>query len=384
MLIKNGLVFRKNGSFEHLHILVENGRIVNLITGNPEDDYSGEVIDAKDCYVVPGLTDIHFHGCMGHDFCEGTEDAFEIISAYEFSCGVTNLCPATMSLPVESLEKIVAAFREYLKKRDNEEKNHNSDRKNLAEFVGIHLEGPFLNPEKCGAQKKTFIINPVGKILSDLQNLSGGLIRLVTIAPELEGAMEIIKSLHGRIHFSIGHSLCDYETAQKAFAEGADHVTHIFNAMSSFSHRLPGIVGAAFDDPDCFVELICDGIHVAPSMVRAVFKLFGDDRVILISDSMEAAGMPDGTYRLGGQTVSVHEKAARLEDGTIAGSTSTLYDCLKNSIKMGIPLESALKAVTINPCRSIGLDKEYGSIDIGMKNNLLLLSAKDLSLKKVI
>ena len=375
MLIKNGLVFR-NGSFEKIDILTDTERITGFLPCETVTVYEGDVVDAQGCYVIPGLTDVHFHGCMGYDFCAGTEEALDKIAAYEYSQGVTTICPATMSLPESKLSHILKKAREWKEKGDG--------RSGYAELVGIHLEGPFLNPDRCGAQNLRFLENPSEEMLKRLQEDAGGLIRIVTLAPELEGSVKMINELNKEFHFSIGHSLCDYHKARKAFDAGADHVTHMFNAMPEFAHRATGIIGAAFDEGKCFVELICDGIHVDASMVRAAFRLFGDDRVVMISDSMEAAGMPDGIYNLGDQKVFVNEKMAKMENGTIAGSTYTLYDCLKSAVNMGIPLSSAVKAATINPCRSIGIDNDYGEIEIGKKADFLLLSKDNLEIRKVI
>ena len=382
MLIKNGLVFSESGGFEPLSILTQEGRITGLLPAEAMIKYAGEVIDASGCYVLPGLVDVHFHGCKGHDFCEGSAEAFQAISEYEFSRGVTAICPATMTLPEKELKDILEHAAEYYREQDAGDAQTQG-----AELLGIHLEGPFLNPEKRGAQRLEDIQKPSAKMLAELQMAADGLIRIVTIAPEEEGAIDCIKAILAHdegIHFSIGHTQSDYDTAQKAFAAGADHITHLYNAMPPFSHRAPGVVGAAFDEQDCFVELICDGIHVAPSVVRATFQMFGEDRVILISDSMEATGMPDGSYQLGGQHVNVKGKRATLEDGTLAGSVTDLYDCLKNAISMGIPIECAIKAATINPCRSIGMEGDYGSIAIGKKAKLLLIDKENLSIRKVL
>jgi len=170
----------------------------------------------------------------------------------------------------------------------------------------------------------------------------------------------------------------------KAFEAGADHATHLYNAMPPFTHRAPGVIGAASDTENCFVELICDGVHIAPSVVRATFRLFGDDRMVLISDTMEATGMKDGTYSLGGLEVHVKGNRATLADGTIAGSATNLYQCMCIAVSMGIPFEKAVRAATINPCRSIGIDKDYGSIKEGKKAHFLVLNKKDLSIKAVI
>ena len=374
MLIKNGLVFTEECRFEPLSVLTEDGDITGVLPADAMIKYGGEVVDASGCYVVPGLTDIHFHGCAGHDLCEGTAEAISSIAEFEYSQGVTTICPATMTLPDEDIAEILRTAGEYTK---------NSADKDRAKLIGVHLEGPFISPEKCGAQKKELIQPPSTDKLRAWQSISGGLIKLVTIAPETDGAIECIRQLSGSMRFSLGHTSCDYDTAVEAFGAGADHITHMYNAMPPFNHRAPSLIGAAFDTAGVFAEIICDGVHVSETAVRAAFRLFGDDRMILISDSMEAAGMPDGEYQLGGQRVSVKGNRAVLSDGTLAGSVTPLADCLRTAVEMGIPLESALKAATINPCRSIGEDKKYGSISVGKAAHILLLDREDLSLKAV-
>ena len=387
MLIKNGLVFTDKCNFEKVDILTENDRISRLIPTGEEADISGggsagsgpgdagEVVDADGCYVLPGLTDIHFHGCNGHDLCEGTAEALEAITGFELSQGITSVCPATMTLPTERITEILQNAAEYAKAAGGP---RGSD------LVGIHLEGPFINPAKKGAQNGRYIIKPDPELLYRWQETAGGLVKLVTMAPEADGAISCISECRESFRFSLGHTCSSYETALRALQAGADHITHLFNAMPPFGHREPGVIGAAFDEGRCFAELICDGVHVSETAVRAAFRLFGDDRIILISDSMEAAGMPDGEYSLGGQAVTVRGSHALLTDGSLAGSVTTLYGCLFKAVEFGIPLESAVKAATINPCRSIGIDGDYGSIEPGKKAHFLLLNRRDLSIVRVI
>ena len=187
------------------------------------------------------------------------------------------------------------------------------------------------------------------QLLHELEEVSGGLVKLVSVAPEVEGALDFIREASGEVRVSIAHTTADYDTAMAAFAAGASHVTHLFNAMPPFTHRAPGVVGAAFDTPDCRVELICDGVHIHPSVVRSVFKLFGADRVVLISDTMRAAGMADGDYTLGGQPVIKKGKHATLADGTLAGSVTDLMDCMRTAVSFGIPLADAVRAAAVNP-----------------------------------
>ena len=218
----------------------------------------------------------------------------------------------------------------------------------------------------------------------EMQSLCGNLIKQVAVAPEEDEDFAFIKEISQETAISVAHTMADYDISKKAFEYGATHVTHLFNAMQPFVHRDPAVVGAAFDQKNVFVELICDGIHIHPSMVRAMFQLFGPERICMISDSMMATGMPDGEYSLGGQAVNVVGKKATLADGTIAGSASNLYDCFKTAVlEMGIPLESAVMASTITPAKSLGFDKECGSICEGKAADFVLLD-QNLNIKYVI
>ena len=317
-------------------------------------------------YLLPGLVDIHFHGCAGYDFCDGTEEAVRAIASYETRHGITTICPATMTLSEETLRGIcacaLAAQTETL-----------SEGIRLSEVLrGIYLEGPFISMEKKGAQNPAYIHKPDMEMLKRLQQAAGGLIRIVAIAPETEGAMECIREGKDDFRFSIAHTCADYETARQAIEEGARHVTHLYNAMPPFTHRQPGVIGAAAEDEKTEVELICDGIHIHPSVVKSTFKLFGAERVVLISDSMMAAGMEDGEYALGGQPVTVRGNRAVLQDGTIAGSVTNLYDCMRMAVRMGIPKEEAVRAATVNPARAIGLETECGVLLPGRRADILV------------
>lgn len=377
MIIKNGFVYTEDFTFKPQTITLTDDRITQIGDSPAEED---TVIDAQDCYVIPGLTDIHFHGCVGHDFCDGNEEAIQSMAVYELKNGITNICPATMTLAEEVLSNICVCAAGYR----NTQKASASKAEMGSTLLGINLEGPFLSLAKKGAQNASFLHKPDIQMLKKLQKDADGLVKLVAIAPEEEGAMECIRALHEEVTFSVAHTTANYVIAKKAMDNGAKHVTHLYNAMPPFTHREPGVIGAAADTPDCDVELICDGVHISAPVVRATFKLFGDDRIILISDSMMATGMSDGQYSLGGQAVTVKGNLATLADGTIAGSATNLMDCVRVAVKeMQIPLESAIKAAAYNPARSIGIDKEYGSIAPGKKANLVILN-KDLSIRDII
>ncbi len=366
MKIIDGLVFHEGKGFVKETLCTEKG-CFSLSTS--ED----KVLDAEGCYVIPGLIDIHFHGCAGHDFSDASPEGLAVIAEYQLSQGITSICPASMTLSPKTLQNICQCGRNF-------SRNNLAD---IARLVGINLEGPFICNAKRGAQNPDYIRQADFGLLKQLQEIAGGLVKLVTLAPETAGAMDFIRQVkHSElkdISISIGHTDSDYETAKNAFDSGADHVTHLFNAMPAFTHRAPGVIGAAFDTPRCFVEIICDGVHIAPPVIRAAFAMFGSERIVLISDSMRATGLTDGKYTLGGLDVQVSGRHATLTDGTLAGSVTNLYNCMRCAVSMGIPLEHAVQCATINPARSIGIDKVYGSLDPGKAADFLLLD-KDLNL----
>lgn len=362
MIIKNVRVFGEDKSFTPGEISIRDGVFAEAA--------DTEVIDGEGCFAIPGLVDIHFHGCVGDDFCDASPDAVAHMAEYEASIGVTSICPATMTLPEEELHLIMKNAGAYKGTTG-------------AKLVGINMEGPFISAKKKGAQAADHIRKCDEALFRKLQEESGGLIKLVDIAPENDGAMEFIDAVKDEVVVSIAHTTADYDVASEAFARGACHVTHLYNAMPPLSHRDPGVIGAARDAEDCHVELICDGVHIHPSVVRATFEMFGPERVILISDSMRATGLTDGQYTLGGQDVFVKGPKATLADGTIAGSATNLMGCLKAAVQeMGIPLEDAVACATMNPAKEIGIYDVCGSITPGKAADLVLLDP-DLNVKAV-
>lgn len=366
MIIKGGKVFQEDGSFLEQALYINDHRLVDK--AEYQDDE--KVIDAEGLLVLPGLVDIHSHGAAGEDFSDGNPEGLKKILQYEKRCGITSYCPTSMTFPKERLRQIFAS----IKGAQTEEE---------AKVVGINMEGPFLDPVKKGAHVEEWIAAPDAAFVRELNQDVDGLVRLVTLAPNMEGAEEFIKEMHEEVCISLGHTAADYDCASRAMKLGAHHVTHLYNAMQPFGHRAPGLIGAAMDDPECMVELICDGYHIHPSAIRAAFRLFGPERVILISDSMRATGMENGTYELGGQEVTVKDRKAVLKDGTLAGSATNLYGCMCKAVEFGIPLEQAIMAATANPARSIGIFDRVGSIRIGKQADLLLVS-ENLELKRVI
>ena len=371
MLIKNAFVFGEDKTFSKRNIAFSDG----LFSDTDCNCSQEQSFDASGLYAIPGLVDIHFHGCMGHDFCDGTPEAIHHLATYEASVGVTSICPATMTVSEENLTQVMQSARTY-----NEAELPSEE----AAFVGINMEGPFISESKKGAQASEHIRRCDSAFFEKLQHTSGGLIKLVDIAPEEDGALPFIQQQKENVTISIAHSAATYEEADAAFQAGVRHVTHLYNAMTPFSHRNPGIVGAAFDNKHVNVELICDGIHLHPATVRATFQLFTDERIILISDSMRATGLKDGEYTLGGQNVTVRGKHATLtENGALAGSVTNLMDCMITAIKeMDIPLESAVACATMNPAKAIGIYDRCGSISTGKSADLVLLD-KNLNIKYI-
>ena len=355
--LTGGTVFDPDCVFRKADVYIRDGRIVEKA---PDVDF--EDIDISGLKLIPGLTDIHFHGCKGLDFCEGDASVIRIMADYEESRGITQICPATMTFPEEKLLKVMEAAKNYRGEGG-------------ASLVGINMEGPFISYEKRGAQNPDFIMKPDAGMFRRLQEASGNLIKLVALAPETEGSEGFIEELKDEIIISFAHSAADYDKARKAFEGGVRHMTHIHNAMAAMGHRDPGPVFAAADTEYVEAEMICDGIHIHPAAVRATFKLFGDDRIIFISDSMEAVGMPDGEYELGGIPVIKKGIRAAQKNGTIAGSAANLMDCVRTAVlEMDIPLETAVKCASVNPARSIGIYDRFGSIETGKEAALVALN----------
>ncbi len=370
MIIKDANIFTQDNRFVKGSVVVENGRFVSIAEQPEHTGEVMEVIEAKGLYMIPGLVDIHFHGCMGADMCDGTKEALDVITQYEASVGVTSVCPATMTIPKDELSAVMKNAGAYA--------YHGG-----AHLVGINMEGPFISPAKKGAQAAENIMHCDYEYFSQLQDAAGGLIKLVDIAPEEAGAMEFIDKVKGTVVVSLAHTASDYDTAMEAIAHGASHATHLYNAMPPLNHRNPGVIGAVRDSDSCHVELICDGVHIHPSVIRATFAMFGAQRMILISDSMRATGLDDGEYTLGGQPVTVKGNLATLHDGTIAGSATNLMDCMRFVVKhAGLPLETAVMCATANPAKEIGIFDEVGTIAVGKKADFVLLD-QDLNLAGV-
>lgn len=374
MRIANGKVF-DGQCFRERDVVVEGQTFSRIEASGAEacgEGGAADALDASGCYVIPGLIDVHFHGAMGHDFCDASDEGISAIAAYEASRGVTSICPTTMTLPEERLAPIVASVAAHEAAAGE------------AGIVGINLEGPYIAPDKVGAQNPAYVRSASIEEFGRLQQQAKGLIKLVDVAPERPGNLEFIRQMSHDVRVSVAHTCTGYDDACAAFDAGARHMTHLFNAMPALHHREPGPIAAGAERNDVTAEIIADGVHIHPAMVRLAFALFGDDRMILISDSLRACGLGDGEYELGGQQFFVKGNRATIANGSLAGSVSDVMACMRTAVRtMGIPLTSAVKAATVNPARALGLDGKLGAIAPGYQADAVVLD-RDLNIKHVV
>lgn len=348
MRYENGWIFA-GGRFVRGGFSVENGRFAHVL-----EDVPGPAEDLDGALVIPGLVDIHVHGCAGADFSDGDYAGLVRMARYLARRGVTSFAPASMTLPYDALDK---AFHAAARLR----------REGLADgarLMGIQMEGPFLSREKRGSQNPAYLRLPDWDSFLRLYDAAEGLLRIVDVAPELPGAAEFTRRASEKCRVSVAHTAAGYDQAAAVFDAGATHLTHLFNAMSGIHHRHPGPIGAASERENVTAELICDGIHVHPSAVRMAFRLF-PGRICLISDALRCCGMADGSYSLGGQEILLSGGVARLTGGAIAGSAADLYQCMRRAVSFGIPREQAVWAATALPARVIGRESETGAIADG-------------------
>lgn len=370
-LFTNGLVFL-SGRFKRNQILVEDGIITGV--GNTLAIPEGtEIIDCAGKRIIPGLIDIHTHGCMGHDFSTATPAEMHDMMKWYAKQGVTSVLPtvSTDTKPnmIAGLQNLHLLYREQHLQKPLE-----------GHMLGIHLEGPFLGKEKCGAQPEKDLLPVDTRLFRELFLAGGGFVRIADLDPMLPGAFDFIDKYRKDFVISLAHTTCDYATAQRAAQAGVTHITHLFNGMNGLHHREPGLVGALYDF-GFSADIICDGIHVHPSILRLMFTAI-PEKLIIISDSMSAAGMPDGKYQLGHQEVNVTEGRATLADGTLAGSTTNVYESMLRLIHYGIPASVAITAATESAARAAGVYKKCGIFKKGRNADMLILDL-DYQLEKV-
>ena len=356
MIFKNASVFLEN-RFETCDIAVESGKITAI---GPD---LGEGVDCTGLRILPGLVDIHTHGCAGYDFDHANEDQLKAMSACYLRHGVTAVLATLMTNPRELLLEAAARCGSA-----------------PAPIRGIYLEGPFFGPAKKGAHAARYLSPIDNDFFAALDEAAGGNIRIVAVDPCLEGAETFIREVSQTKRVTLAHTPATYDDARKGFAAGATQVTNLFNAMTGLAHREPGLVGAALSG-DCLAEVICDGIHIHPAVLKTAFKAL-DGRGMVISDSMAACGLADGAYSLGGQAVTVKGPRATLADGTLAGSVTFAWEGMVNLIRAGVPMGQAVAAATAIPAKSAGLEDACGTLAVGRAADLVLCDS-DWNIRQV-
>ena len=327
-VLTNGVFYTENETIRHGYLVIQDGEITEIGHGNYEG--SLETVDVKGANVLPGFIDIHIHGGYGEDAMDANYDGLKHLAESLMSEGTTSFLATTMTQSNDNIESALSNIVKYSK---------NQDDYNAAEIAGVHLEGPFISEHKVGAQNPKYVQRPHVEQIERLQQVAEGNIKVMTFAPEVEGAKEALARFKDEIIFSIGHTVATFDEAMEAVAHGAKHITHLYNAATRFVHRDPGVVGAAWVNEGLHTELISDGIHTHPSAVKIAYKQKGNEHFYLITDAMRAKGMSDGEYDLGGQKVIVKGSEARLASGALAGSILKMKEGLRNLFKFpGDPL----------------------------------------------
>lgn len=368
MFYKNARIFTSDFQFHTGAFEVVNGVFGEVLPQNVPAD----AVDLQGATVIPGLVEVHSHGNSGADFSDGDYEGLKKMAAYFLRCGVTSFAPASITLPYEMLAPAFATAKRFREEAPA----------GLSRLMGIHMEGPYFSYKKRGAQNPDYLKDPDFEGFRKLYEDCGGLIRIVDVAPELPGAAEFVAQAREKCTVSVAHTDCSYDQAKAAFDAGATHLTHLYNAMPGISHRNPGVIPAAVENPHVRAEIICDGYHIHPAAVRLAFTMFRD-RMILVSDSGRCAGEPEGTkFDLGGQDAFLRGGVARLADGTIACSATNMWTCLQNVLSWGIPEEEAVRAATYTPACAIGAQDQIGTIETGKLADFVVCSP-DYSEKRV-
>ena len=369
MLLKNGLVLNRKFEFINADVLIQDKKIAAVREGICSEN--DEVIELNGKLVLPGFINIHVHGAVGYDMMNPGEGGLAAVSRFMALHGATSFMPTTVTLPLDDTLTAMSYLAE-----------HSDADYNGANILGIHSEGIYMSEVYRGAHVAQWLKPPSEVNFEILNEAAGGKIKLVTVAPELDGALEMIRRITPDVRVSLGHGGQDYRVCKRAFEAGASQITHMFNAMPPLHHRNPTLIAAAFE-ADAFVELICDGIHVNPVMVKMAYSMFGADRIVVITDGMPATGLGAGKYFFAGEEVIVSGGTALKRDGTINGSTSTMMQCVINLVNWGIPVESAVKMAARNPAHAVSVQDRKGCIDVGFDADLLVTDA-DLNIENVI
>lgn len=369
ILINNVRMVTEAGIIDQGSVLVREGRLARVMTG-PGTDSDGvpaeglRVVDGQQQLLIPGMIDVHIHGAHGHDMMDGTRHSIEAVSRACAATGCTTFLVTSVSSSLEALLQLID--------RVHEVTGHEPG----ARIAGIHAEGPYLNVRRKGMQNEAFLRHPSLTEMQQVLDHAGPLLKMVTLAPELPGGLELTRALATLgIIVALAHSDATYEEATVAFREGASHVTHCFNGMRPIHHREPGLIVAAFEQPQVSVQAIVDQVHLHPAMVRLLHRIKGPERMVLITDALQAMGLGDGKYAFGGHEVTVIDGVARLADGTLASSTVTMNEALRNTVDLGIPLADAVAMASTTPANLLQL-RHKGRIAVGADADLVLLDSE--------
>jgi N-acetylglucosamine-6-phosphate deacetylase len=368
MFITNLTIFAEDGMIENGYIEIVGDKIKDV---GKMEDFKGRDSDDiialdQSLSLLPGMIDLHIHGADGSDVMDATPDALQTMATALPKEGTTSFLATTMTKSKEDIEDALNAIAAFIPNQDSGQ----------AEIIGAHLEGPFLSPKRAGAQHPDNIINPNVELFKKWQDLTGNQIRLVTLAPEEDGGLELTAHLKDTgVVASIGHSDAVYEEVVASIEAGVTHATHLFNGMRGIHHRDPGVAGAVLLHDEVKCEMIVDGIHVAPKMVKFAYKNKGSEGVILVTDAMRAKCLGAGLYDLGGQEVIVNEERAVLKDGTLAGSILKLNDAVRNMMKFtDCTLQNIIEMTAINPAKQINVFDRKGSIKVGKDADLVIVN----------
>jgi N-acetylglucosamine-6-phosphate deacetylase len=368
ILLKGMRVYSETGIIENGYIKISDKKIIEVgaVEDLKEDTGFDVVVLPSDYHAVPGFIDVHIHGAAGADTMDATKEALDTMATALPKEGTTSFLATTMTQETGQIEKALENAAQYVIDQPSEGK---------AEVLGVHLEGPFVNPNMAGAQPQQYIIDPDLELFKKWQKIANGTIKQVTVAPEQPGGMEMVRYLkENSIIASLGHTHATYEQVGQAIEAGASQVTHLYNQMRGLHHREPGVVGAAFLRDELKAELIVDGVHSRPEMVKLAYQQKGSDGLILITDSMRAKCLKNGQYDLGGQEVTVKDGKAVLADGTLAGSILKLGHGVKNIVNFaGCTLAEAVEMASVNPAKQLNLYDRKGSIAQGKDGDIVVL-----------
>lgn len=370
IILLGGTIYGEDGVIQEGYMKIEDGSISSMGSKQELHSMEGcEVVQVPTEYsIIPGLIDVHIHGANGSDTMDATKESLDVMTAILPAEGTTSFLATTITEKRAVIEDALKNVRDYMERHQHA---------GQAEILGIHLEGPFINPGRAGAQPVQSILKPDLEAFMKWEQLSGGTIKLVTLAPELDGDHALISYLRSKgIVASAGHTSATYEQMENAIDAGLSHVTHLFNQMSGLHHREPGVVGAAFARPELMVEMIADGVHVKPEVVNIAYRQVTDERFILITDSMRAKCLKNGQYDLGGQMVTVEDGVALLDQNTLAGSVLKMDHAFTNVQDFtGAGMENAIRMASENPARQLGVFDRKGSLKAGKDADIVIMDA---------